>query len=345
MEWGRLSKIGIPVLAAVLLLLSLQAQSIFGQEADGGSGGSFTSAQPANVLLNVTADTITELTLVDKGATSPDLSALAADATGEDGMPDDADGVKDWFVYTSAGLAAPALRWDEHDTNTNAYYRVSNSSISGISVNVQGATLTFTPNDWIFLKDDSSTSAPYYYGPRSFEISLTAGTSTPNVVPPAGIINTSEGSVTLRLLKFDGSSWSVVTETIAIAFDNGADKLYPDDDLNMAEGTDTANGLTKTEDDTSAAVGGDSYAQGDFMVKGSEIEIRGIQYVLESDLTALNDSSTVTYTVGQFSGYDQSKSSTSMGMEIATLIPRLLPSGQALSFTLTLAALEHANKP
>ncbi len=344
MKKGTFFKIGTLVLAAVLLL-SLQVQSIFGQDADSGSGGSSTSSQPANLLLNVTAGTITQLTLVDKGATSPDLSALAADAAGEDGMPDDADGVKDWFVYTSAGLAAPALKWDEHDTNTNAYYRVSNSTISGISVNVQGTAFTFTPNDWIFLKDDSSTSAPYYYGPRSFAVSLTAGTSTPNVIPPSAVTNTGEGSVTLRLLKFDGSSWSVVTETIANAFDNGADKLYPDDDLDMAEGTDTANGLTKAEDDTSAAVGGDSYAQGDFLVKGSEVEVRGIQYVLESDLTALNDSSTVTYTVGQFSGYDQTKSSTSMGMEIATLIPRSLPSGQALSFTLTLAALEHANKP
>jgi hypothetical protein len=344
MEWGRLFKIGIPILA-VALLLSIPARAVFGQDADSGSGGSSTSSQPANLLVNVTAGTISEITLVDKGATSPDLSALAADGSGEDGMPADANGVKDWFVYTSAALGAPALQWDEHDTNTNAYYRVSNSAISGVSVNVQSATSTFTPNDWIFFKDDSSTSTPYYYGPRSFAVSLTAGTSTPNVIPPSGVTNTGEGSVTLRLLKYNGSAWSVVTETIALAFDNAADKLYPDDDLDMDEGTDTEVGLTKAEDDTSAAVGGDTYAQGDFLVKGSEIEVRGIQYVLETDLTGLSDSGTVTFTVGQFSGYDQSQSSTSMGIEIATLIPRLLPSGQALSFTLTVAALEHTNTP
>jgi hypothetical protein len=32
-------------------------------------------------------------------------------------------------------------------------------------------------------------------------------------------------------------------------------------------------------------------------------------------------------------------------MEIAFLIPRLMPSGQALNFSLTVTGLEHANTP
>lgn len=281
--------------------------------------------------------------LVDQGSATPDFSALAADASGEDGMPGDADGVRDWFAYTSDGETNPALQWNEHDTNANAYYRITDAAIDQISVNVQGTSYTFNPNDWVFFKDDASNGSDTYYGPRTFQVTLATADAT--ITEPGIVTATGEGSVTLRLLRNNSGTWSVANETIALAFVNGTNKLYLDDELNMNEGSDTANGLTKTEDDTSSAPGGDSYAQGNFLVTGSEIEVRGIQYVLETDLSGLTDTGTVTFAVGQFSGYDQSKSSTSMGMEIAFLIPRLMPSGQALSFSLTVTGQEHTNTP
>ena len=329
------------LVVAAALLLAVSGQPVFGQQADSGSGGASSDPQPANVLLEVTASAIDQLDLVDKGSATPDFAALAADAAGEDGMPGDADGVRDWFAYTSDGETNPSLQWNEHDTNVNAYYRITDASIDQISVNVQGTAYTFTPNDWVFFKDDASNGVDSYYGPRTFQVTLATADAT--ITEPGIVTATGEGSVTLRLLRNNSGTWSVATETISLAFVNGTNKLYVDDELNMDETSDTANGLTKTEDDTSAAPGGDSYAQGAFLVKGSEIEVRGIQYVLETDLVTLTDTGTVTFAVGQFSGYDQSQSSTSMGMEIAFLIPRLMPAGQALNFSLTVTGLEHAN--
>lgn len=331
----------------VMVLLALPAQVVLGA-ADSDTGGADSSQQPANLMIEIGTGTISQITLVDKAAADADLMALAADSGDTtDGMPSDADGTYDWWVYTSDGLGSPAMTWTEDDTNTNAYYRISGVNDQTISVETQGGvTYTFDPDDWIFFKDDGSTSGSYYYGPRTFSVTMDAADAT--ITEPAGATAAGEGSVSLRLLYWDGSSWSTVSKTIALVFDDGTDKLYIDDDLDMTEETDTATApaISKVEDDTSA-VGGDAYAQGAYLEKGSEIEIAGdIQYVLETDVGGMTGTGgTVTFCVGQFSGYDQTEDSTSMGMEIAILFPELMPSGQSVDFTLTLTALEHENKP
>ena len=76
------------LVVAAALLLAVLGQTVFGQDADSGTGGASSDPQPANVLLEVTASAIDQLDLVDKGSATPDFAALAADAAGEDGMPE-----------------------------------------------------------------------------------------------------------------------------------------------------------------------------------------------------------------------------------------------------------------
>jgi hypothetical protein len=302
-----------------------------------------TDLQPANILLYVQVSAITQIDLLDKGTTF-ELENVAADATGEDGMPGEADGALDWWVYVSDGLAAPGIKWDEDDTNTNAFYYISSLTSPTVSVTVHGAAYSYTPGDWIFFKNASSTTTPYHYGPWKFTVTLSTPGAT--IIEPSGVTSSEEGSLTIRMLKYDGTSWSVDSVTLYFVFDATADKLYIDDDANMTETTDTAGGLTKIEDDTTAD-GGDAYTQGDFLVKGTEITVNGICYVLETDLTALTGTpdETVTFSIGYFSGYDQTKGSDVMEFYIAIMVPEFFPSGQQLSYDLILTGAEHANKP
>ena len=328
---------------AILAILSLSLAAPLARAAEDSvslTGASSSSSQPADILINMVVSAITQISLLDKGATF-ELSNVVADASGEDGIPGEADGALDWAVYTSDALAAPGIKWDEDLTNTNAYFRVSALSHATVSVTVHGSALTLTPDDWIFFKDVSSTATPYYYGPRTYSVTLGAPGAT--ITEPSGVTATKEGSLTLRILKYDGANWSIDTVTIALVSDETADKLYIDDDLNMTETTDTSAGLTKIEDDTTAN-GGDTYAQGDFLVKGSEITVRGINYVLETDMTGTGITTAI-LTIGYFSGYDQTQGSDVVEFYVAVMVPTTMPSGQSLSYDETIQGLEHANVP
>ena len=352
----------VSVIALLIILSSLTTHTIFGVvHDDETTGGSASSTQPANVQIDILEDTLTEITLADKGEVSSTegVASIVPDGDDEDGFPSGAefDGARDWVFYESQGAATDMIRCDEEETNTNAYYRVSGIAQGGLSVTSQGGTVhtisSAALQQWVFYRDGHATTGQgvtateAWYGPRQFTIQLAASDAT--ITEPAGISATGEGSTTLRLIKRTGGlpgtgTYSIDTVTISAVLDATSNTLYLDDDVDMTEGTDTENGLERIEDDGTAVLG-DEATQGMKLEKGSEVVIRGVSYIVETDITSAGATSEITFTIGYFSGYDETTSNTSFEFMTLTAIPSTFPSGQSLSFTFTLTGAEHEHDP
>lgn len=352
----------VSVIALLIILSSLTTHTIFGVvHDDETTGGSASSTQPANVQIDILEDTLTEITLIDKGelSTTEGVAGIVPDSATEDGFPSAAefDSDRDWVFYESQGEDTDMIRCDEEETNTNAYYRVSGIAQSALSVTSQGGTAhTLTSaalQQWVFYRDGHATTGKgvnateAWYGPRQFTILLAAAGET--ITEPAGSASAGEGSKTLRLIKRTGGlpgtgTYSIDTVTISAVLDATNNVLYLDDEADMTEGTDTENGLERIEDDGTAVLG-DETTQGMKLEKGSEFVIRGVSYTVETDISSASYDSEITFTIGYFSGYDETTSSTSFEFMTLTAIPSTFPSGQSLSFTFTLTGLEHEHDP
>ncbi len=350
------------MITALIVLSGLMINPIYGVvHDDETTGGSGSSSQPANIQIDILEQTLTQITLADKGeiSSTEGLTDIAEDGASEDGLPSSADydSDQDWVFYESQGQDTDMIRMDEEETNTNAYYRVSGIAQSQLTVTSQGGTThtieSAVMQQWVFYRDGSTTSGKgvsateVWYGPRQFTVQLAAEGET--ITEPATSTAAGEGSKTLRLIKRTGGApgtgtYSIDSVAISVVLDASANTLYLDDETDMTEATDTENGLERVEDD-GTAIDGDETTQGMKLEKGSEFVINGVSYIVETDISTAAADTEITFTVGYFSGYDESTSSTSMEFMTLTTIPSTFPSGQSLSYTFTLTGLEHEHDP